>query len=76
MPEGATADCLRHTRATRLLLSGVAVRLVASMLDTSIVMLEKVYSKNIASHGDAAMRNALVALDEAPAGGNVVALKR
>jgi hypothetical protein len=47
-----------------MLLAGVPVRLVASLLDTSVAMLEKTYSKNISHHGDAAARAAMFDADE------------
>ena len=75
LPDRATAYCLRHTCITRALLAGVPVRLVASSYDTSVVMIEKTYSKNISTHGDEMMRR--VALDiDAVADGNVVPLAR
>ena len=74
LPDGATIYALRHTAITRALLAGVPVRLVASSFDTSIAMLEKTYSKNIAHHGDDLMRRSLFDAD-APAAGNVVSIK-
>ena len=50
------------------------IRLVASSFDTSVIQIEKTYSKFIADHGDAQMRRAVFDLD-ADAGGNVVALR-
>jgi integrase len=73
LPQGATMYCLRHTAVTRALLAGVPVRLVASSFDTSIVMLEKTYSKFISNHGDDQMRRAVFDVD-APADCNVVHL--
>jgi integrase len=75
LPDYATIYCLRHTAITHALLAGVPVRLVASSFDTSVVMIEKTYSKNIAHHGDEMMRR--VALDiDGVADGNVVPLVR
>ena len=74
LPNGATMYCLRHTAITRALLAGVPVRLAASSFDTSVLMIERTYSKFIADHGDAQMRRALFDID-APADGNVVALR-
>ena len=74
LPDGASIYCLRHSAITRALLAGVPVRLVASSFDTSIAMIEKSYSKFIASHGDDQMRK--VAFDvDAPATGNVIPLR-
>ena len=63
MSNGATMYCLRHTAITRALLAGVPVRLVASSFDTSIAMIEKTYSKHIATHGDDLMRRVVFDAD-------------
>jgi integrase len=46
---------LRHAAVCRLLVRGVPMRLVAAALDTSTVMLEQVYSRWIAGHGEGMM---------------------
>ena len=74
LPDDASMYCLRHTAITKALLAGVPIRLVASSFDTSVIQIEKTYSKFIADHGDAQMRRAVFDLD-ADAGGNVVALR-
>jgi hypothetical protein len=58
-----------------MLLANVPVRLVASLHNTSVAMIEKHYSKLIAEHGDEHARAALLQ-PEPPAGGNVVPLMR
>ena len=75
LPSGATMYCLRHTAITRALLAGVPVRLVASSFDTSIAMIEKTYSKHIATYGDDLMRRAVFDVG-APAASNIVTLVR
>jgi len=66
-----TMYCLRHSSIVRMLLKNVPVRLIASLHDTSVKMIEKHYSKFITEHGDEHARVALLHHEE-PAGGNVV----
>jgi hypothetical protein len=75
LPVGATIYCLRHSAITKALLAGVPTRLVAASFDTSVQMLERTYSKNIASHGDDLMRRVVLDADTRAAG-NVVPLAR
>ena len=75
LPPDASIYCLRHTAITRALLANVPVRLVASSFDTSIAMVEKVYSRFISDHGDAQMRRAVFDVDEPPTR-NVVPMTR
>jgi hypothetical protein len=69
-----TMYALRHTSIVRQLLANVPVRVVAAMHDTSIVMIERNYSKFIADHADELARAALprppevLSLDEQRAG--------
>jgi integrase len=74
-PTDVTMYCLRHSSIVRMLLANVPVRLVASLHNTSVAMIEKHYSKHIAEYGDEHARVALLQ-DEPPSGGNVVALAR
>ena len=74
-PEKVTIYALRHSNITRQLLAGVPVRVVAIGHDTSIVMVERTYSKHIADHADALVRPALLDLS-APTPDNVVPLGR
>jgi integrase len=52
---------LRHAAAVRLITAGVPLRVVAAALDTSAVMLERVYSRHIGTAGEAALRAVLPA---------------
>ena len=72
-PAVVTMYSLRHSSIVRMLLANVPVRLVASLHNTSVAMIEKHYSKHIAEYGDEHARVALLQ-DEPPSGGNVVAL--
>ena len=42
--------CLRHSSIVRMLLRNVPIRLVASLHNTSVAMIEKHYSKYITEH--------------------------
>jgi len=72
----ATLYCLRHSSIVRMLLRNVPIRLVASLHNTSVAMIEKHYSRYITEHClDDITRSALL-LSESPVGENVVALAR
>jgi len=72
-PEVVTLYALRHSSIVRQLLAGVPTRVVAAHHDTSVVMLERTYSKYITDHSDALTRRAI--LDPAaPSGDNIVAM--
>ena len=70
-PKEVTLYALRHSSIVRQLLAGVPVRVVAVNHDTSVVMIERTYSRHIGDHADALARKALLDL-AAPAAGNVV----
>jgi integrase len=72
-PNKVTIYALRHSNIVRQLLAGVPVRVVAVNHDTSVVMIERTYSRYIGDHADALARKALLDLG-APAAGNVVPL--
>ena len=72
-PAEVTMYTLRHSSIVRMLLQNVPIRLVASLHNTSVAMIEKHYSKHIDQYGDEHARMALLQ-DEPPSGGNVVAL--
>ena len=72
-PNEVTIYALRHSNIVRQLLAGVPVRVVAVNHDTSVVMIERTYSRYIGDHADALARKALLDLG-APAAGNVVPL--
>ena len=71
---GGTATALRHSSIIRSLLANVPTRVVAALHDTSVSMLEKVYSSHISDYSDAIARPALLATT--PPGGNVATLVR
>jgi integrase len=74
-PSVVTFYALRHSSIVRALLLGVPLRIVAVNHDTSVVMLERTYSKHIGDHSDALYRRALLDM-ERPAVGNVLPLLR
>ena len=74
-PAEVTMYCLRHSSIVRMLLRNVPIRLVASLHNTSVAMIEKHYSKYITEHSDDVSRHALLH-HEPPAADNVVALAR
>jgi integrase len=72
-PAVVTAYALRHSSIVRMLLLNVPIRVVASLHNTSVAMIEKTYSKHITEHSDDHSRGALLQ-HEPPMGSNVVAL--
>src|SRR6266436_2415546 len=72
-PDEVTMYCLRHSSIVRALLLNVPIRLVASLHNTSVAMIERTYSKYITEHSDDISRKALLQ-HEPPSGDNVVAL--
>ena len=60
-----TLYALRHSSIVRQLLAGVPIRVIAVNHDTSVVMIERTYSRYIGDHADALSRAAL--LDTTPA---------
>jgi integrase len=74
-PAEVTMYCLRHSSIVRMLLRNVPIRLVASLHNTSVAMIEKHYSKYITEHSDDVLRQALLRPDS-PVGENVLALAR
>ncbi|MCA1415295.1 site-specific integrase [Bradyrhizobium sp. NBAIM20] len=73
-PAEVTAYALRHSSIVRMLLKNVPIRLVASLHNTSVAMIERNYSKYITEHSDDISRVALLQ-HEPPSGGNVVAMR-
>jgi integrase len=73
-----TMYALRHSSIVRMLLQSVPIRLIASLHNTSVAMIEKHYSKHIDQYGDEHARVALLhhAESAAPIAGNVVSLVR
>lgn len=75
-PADVTMYALRHSNIVRMLLRNVPIRLVASLHNTSVAMIEKHYSKYITEHSlDDIARLGLLP-EPGPAPGNVVALGR
>jgi integrase len=72
-PDTVTLYALRHSSIVRALLANVPIRIVASLHDTSVAMVEKNYSHFIPEHSDAISRKALLH-SEPPSGDNIVAL--
>ena len=58
-PSKVMMYALRHTSIVRQLLANVPVRVVAALHDTSVVMIERNYSKYIADHADELARATL-----------------
>jgi integrase len=75
-PAEVTMYCLRHSSIVRMLLRNVPIRLVASLHNTSVAMIEKHYSRYITEHSIDDITRAGLLSEPAPAAGNVVALAR
>jgi integrase len=71
-PAEVTIYALRHSSIVRQLLANTPIRVVATLHDTSIEMIERTYSKFIADHSDALSRRALLDIAR-PTGRNIVA---
>jgi integrase len=59
-PHEVTLYALRHSSIARDLLANVPVRIVATKHDTSILMIERNYSKYISDHADNLSRRAML----------------
>ena len=70
-----TMYALRHSSIVRMLLQNIPIRLVASLHNTSITMIERTYSRFITEHSDDISRKALLQ-PEPQIGNNVVAIGR
>jgi integrase len=75
-PAEVTMYALRHSSIVRMLLRNVPIRLVASLHNTSVAMIEKHYSKYITEHSIDDTARAGLLSEPAPAVDNVVALGR
>jgi integrase len=73
-PDVVTLYALRHSSIVRQLLANVPIRIVATLHDTSVKMIERTYSRHIASHSDEIARRALLETVEQPSAANVVPL--
>jgi integrase len=63
-PAVVTVYALRHSSIVRMLLKNVPIRLVASLHNTSVAMIEKTYSKFITEYSDDISRKALLQHEE------------
>ncbi|UPK31760.1 site-specific integrase [Bradyrhizobium sp. 186] len=72
-PAIVTIYALRHSSIVRMLLQNIPIRLVASLHNTSVAMIERTYSKYITEYSDDISLKALLQ-DEPPRGENVVVL--
>ena len=72
----ATMYALRHSSIVRMLLRNIPIRLVASLHNTSVAMIEKHYSKYITEHSIDDITRAGLLSEPTPAADNVVALAR
>ena len=75
-PAEVTMYCLRHSSIVRMLLRSVPIRLVASLHNTSVAMIEKHYSRYITEHSIDDITRAGLLSEPAPAADNVVAMVR
>jgi integrase len=75
-PAEVTMYCLRHSSIVRMLLRNIPIRLVASLHNTSVAMIEKHYSRYITEHSIDDITRAGLLSEPAPAADNVVALAR
>jgi integrase len=74
-PDEVTLYALRHSSIVRQLLANVPIRIVATLHDTSVKMIERTYSRYIASHSDEIARRALLqTTGQSPAADKVVPL--
>ena len=76
-PAVVTAYALRHSSIVRSLLQNVPIRVVASLHNTSVAMIEKTYSAHISEYSDEISRTALLLQHEEPdpLADNVVSLR-
>jgi integrase len=71
----ATAYSLRHSSVVRMLKKNIPIRIIASLHNTSVRMIEVHYSRFITEHSDDISRDALLQ-HEPPSGDNVVPMAR
>jgi hypothetical protein len=60
-PTVVTVYALRHSSIVRMLLKNVPTRVVASLHNTSVAMIERTYSKYITEHSDELSRKPAIA---------------
>jgi integrase len=73
-PDEVTLSAMRHSSIVRQLLANVPIRVVATLHDTSVKMIERTYSRFITEHTDALARKALLDMSQPPPAANVVTL--
>ncbi|XUJ35720.1 hypothetical protein ACQ5SK_09920 [Bradyrhizobium japonicum] len=73
-PADVTMYALRHSSIVRMLVRGVPIRLVASLHNTSVAMIEKHYSRHITEHSIDDIARIGLLQPEPPSGDNVVAI--
>ena len=74
-PAGVSIYALRHSSIVRQLLANTPIRVVATLHDTSVVMIERTYSNFITDYSDAVSRRALLDTARSPIGKTVAHLK-
>ena len=74
-PADVTMYALRHSSIVRMLLRNVPIRLVASLHDTSVGMIEKHYSRYVTEHSIDDITRAGLLSEPEPAGANVAQLR-
>ncbi|MET4276476.1 MULTISPECIES: tyrosine-type recombinase/integrase [unclassified Bradyrhizobium] len=74
-PAEVTMYALRHSSIVRMLVRNVPIRLVASLHNTSVAMIEKHYSRYITEHSIDDITRVGLLSEPVPATGNVVALR-
>jgi integrase len=67
-PDEVTLSALRHSSIVRQLVANTPIRIVATLHDTSVKMIERTYSRYIAEHTDALARKALLQIEPPPSG--------
>ena len=73
-PAVVTMYALRHSSIVRMLKKNIPIRLVASLHNTSVAMIEKHYSKFITEHSIDDIARVGLLSEPAPAGDNVVSI--
>ena len=74
-PDEVTMYCLRHSSIVRMLLRNVPIRLVASLHDTSVAMIEKHYSRYVTEHSIDDITRAGLLSEPTPFANNLVQLR-
>jgi putative cofactor-binding repeat protein len=75
-PNVVTMYALRHSSIVRMLLRNVPIRLVASLHNTSVAMIEKHYSRYITEHSIDDIARVGLLSEPVSVAGNVVSIVR